>query len=713
MLKTIFGNIPSLQNYVSSFIDSGGARGGTGPTGSTGVTGPTGASTNTGATGPDGIMGSTGITGVTGYTGYTGYTGSNGLTGPTGSTGANATTGATGSTGHFGPTGTTGVTGPTGSSGYTGSSMTGPTGITGPQGISSTTGATGSAGYTGYTGPRGEDVLTGCTGSTGSFAVNSGTAWGSYFTWNDNIPTYQVNSDNILLGRDAGKLNQGNKAIAVGVKSGITNQGNENIMIGNIGSIAQQGTGSIIFGVTNFTGPTGTQGSLSVILTPANGGLFGTSTYMDNSLYINNTNPVLKTYFSNCVAVKSLSSATMQEKTTGILNSSAGTGSVCINGTLRGQFGTSIGGTDNTGATGATFLRQIQLTSETILGSLSSVQKSTGTTCVGTFLTSSNIKNVTNIGYPSITAFDQQDTTVIGNVFRNNPLASSGRRTNSVCIGTDNCVNLSSADPFGQSVFVGFQAGMEECGIGTVAVGFRCLRTGPGTYNTYIGCQGTNYNPSISSNISNFSCIIHPYANNNLTTYVNRIGSSSIFVGSGVNYNAIGGGIILGIVSSGTILSTNTVNLFNTLSSTNPKLLYDTTTGEITYSTTKTFVIQHPIHNDKYLVHGCLEGPESGIYYRGECVISPETNSVLIEVPEYAKKIGHNFTVNVTPISGTFSKYCVSKVEHGVFRVNREIPSLIESKYSYIIRGSRADINVEPDKESSVLKNRGPYAWIE
>ena len=47
---------------------------------------------------------------------------------------------------------------------------------------------------------------------------------------------------------------------------------------------------------------------------------------------------------------------------------------------------------------------------------------------------------------------------------------------------------------------------------------------------------------------------------------------------------------------------------------------------------------------DKWLVHGCLEGPESGVYYRGKD-IAPTT----VKLPEYVSKIASDFTVQVTP----------------------------------------------------------------
>ena len=42
----------------------------------------------------------------------------------------------------------------------------------------------------------------------------------------------------------------------------------------------------------------------------------------------------------------------------------------------------------------------------------------------------------------------------------------------------------------------------------------------------------------------------------------------------------------------------------------------------------KTFVIQHPTNTNKYLIHACLEGPESGVYYRGKTFITKNRRTV-------------------------------------------------------------------------------------
>jgi len=52
------------------------------------------------------------------------------------------------------------------------------------------------------------------------------------------------------------------------------------------------------------------------------------------------------------------------------------------------------------------------------------------------------------------------------------------------------------------------------------------------------------------------------------------------------------------------------------------------------------------LHENKYLSHACLEGPEDGVYYRGEGKI--ENKSVEISLPDYVDALAHNFTVQLT-----------------------------------------------------------------
>ncbi len=133
-------------------------------------------------------------------------------------------------------------------------------------------------------------------------------------------------------------------------------------------------------------------------------------------------------------------------------------------------------------------------------------------------------------------------------------------------------------------------------------------------------------------------------------------------------------------------------------------LAYDPTTKEITHVSTKTFVIDHPIHQDKYLVHACLEGPEAGVYYRGKGEITND-ESVEITLPEYVKNF-YNFTVQVTAINSRIV-YGASEVEDGKFKVFG-----YNGKFFWNVQATRQEINVEPSKSDVIVKGDGPYTYI-
>jgi hypothetical protein len=81
--------------------------------------------------------------------------------------------------------------------------------------------------------------------------------------------------------------------------------------------------------------------------------------------------------------------------------------------------------------------------------------------------------------------------------------------------------------------------------------------------------------------------------------------------------------------------------------------------GEIS-ATNKSFVIDHPTKQGMKLRYGSLEGPENGVYVRGEL---KGTN--IIEVPDHWIGLVHedSYTVHLTPI-GRFSQLYVEKIEN-------------------------------------------------
>jgi hypothetical protein len=121
----------------------------------------------------------------------------------------------------------------------------------------------------------------------------------------------------------------------------------------------------------------------------------------------------------------------------------------------------------------------------------------------------------------------------------------------------------------------------------------------------------------------------------------------------------------------------------------------------------KSFIIEHPLDSEKYLVHTCLEGPEVGVYYRGIATIDNNSN-VEIELPNYVAKLAYDFTINLTPIyDGKHHLLSASLVENNKFTVYGD-----NCKFFWTVFGKRYDIDVEPYKNSVDVKGDGPYLYI-
>ena len=87
--------------------------------------------------------------------------------------------------------------------------------------------------------------------SDSNLNIPDGETYGNYLYWDTNVnpPTWQVKGDNnVAIGSDAGRNNQGTSAVAIGMQAGLNNQGQESIAIGKYAGFASQGTGSIAIG---------------------------------------------------------------------------------------------------------------------------------------------------------------------------------------------------------------------------------------------------------------------------------------------------------------------------------------------------------------------------------------------------------------------------------------------------------------------------------
>jgi hypothetical protein len=133
-------------------------------------------------------------------------------------------------------------------------------------------------------------------------------------------------------------------------------------------------------------------------------------------------------------------------------------------------------------------------------------------------------------------------------------------------------------------------------------------------------------------------------------------------------------------------------------------------TGGIGPTGDKTFIIDHPTDSARYLVHGCLEGPEVGVYYRGKGCIEVGNEMVLLSLPDYVDKIGTDFSVQITPIfSGERRTIAheVSEVCCGQFVVYGP-----PGKFFWHVYAKRSELQVEPLKSDVELKGDGPYKWM-
>lgn len=131
-------------------------------------------------------------------------------------------------------------------------------------------------------------------------------------------------------------------------------------------------------------------------------------------------------------------------------------------------------------------------------------------------------------------------------------------------------------------------------------------------------------------------------------------------------------------------------------------------------ATAKTFVIDHPDQEDRWLVHGCLEGPEAAVYYRGEdqCV----EGICIVRLPSYfesaTRKAGR--TVQLTPIweYGHLPQLYASPIEDGCFVVHSTGAS---TKFYWRVEAVRSDVEIldpEPRRASVKVNGQGPYRWI-
>jgi hypothetical protein len=146
--------------------------------------------------------------------------------------------------------------------------------------------------------------------------------------------------------------------------------------------------------------------------------------------------------------------------------------------------------------------------------------------------------------------------------------------------------------------------------------------------------------------------------------------------------------------------------------------------------TNKSFIIDHPVDNNKYLVHACAEGATSDVFYRGEAQL--ENGVCIVELPDYFEELTekHGRTIMITPIvvDGMTEEFDDPSLNHksaanlgttaikdGKFEVSLTSGYLVQDQKFYwrvdAIR-KNTSFEVQPLKSSVTVQGDGPYKYI-
>lgn len=130
----------------------------------------------------------------------------------------------------------------------------------------------------------------------------------------------------------------------------------------------------------------------------------------------------------------------------------------------------------------------------------------------------------------------------------------------------------------------------------------------------------------------------------------------------------------------------------------------------------KTFVIDHPLEEDRLLVHAVVEGPTADVFYRGEGRL--EDGSATVALPDYfeALTVAGSATVQVTAIYepglGT-PMVAASRVRDGRFTV-AGLGADGWGSFFWEVKAERArtGFDVEPVRSDVEVVGDGPYRYI-
>jgi hypothetical protein len=229
---------------------------------------------------------------------------------------------------------------------------------------------------------------------------------------------------------------------------------------------------------------------------------------------------------------------------------------------------------------------------------------------------------------------------------------------------------------------IGYQAGCIDQRFST-AIGYQAGLDNQGGFAGGVGVAIAIGNQAGITNQHEYSTVI-----NATSTPLNTTSSNSLFINP---IREINSGSTVGMLHNEPTLN-------------NEIIFYD--------NAAKTFVIQHPLYNDKFLSHACIEGPTADVFYRGTGEIIQTFSEIVL--PDFAEKFLKDFNFQVSSIvdsNDTFSfsdeYYSVEETDDkNVFKVFGP-----PGKFNWIVHVTREEFEVEPFKHNIIVKGDGPYTY--
>jgi len=171
--------------------------------------------------------------------------------------------------------------------------------------------------------------------------------------------------------------------------------------------------------------------------------------------------------------------------------------------------------------------------------------------------------------------------------------------------------------------------------------------------------------------------------------YKNTANYIAEFSSGGYSFGTVSAnGVLLVADTTGDILTISAGNNINIATDSITDRLTIGLTNDVTisgslFATSKSFVINHPTKKGMKLKYGSLEGPENGVYVRGEL-----NGSSVIELPEYWWNLidSETITVHITPCGSKQDLWIQSK---SAYHINLNQPA----NCFYIVYAERKDVD--------------------